>query len=355
MQINIVEYAENYLNYEKTTDGYFMFQRFLEEQKEAYQLNDMYRNGYQATTGVRLRFMTNGDRVQIQGRVTFIKTGILFFFMQPTTHYQEIGKCKKRIPPKGTKFRNAEEIENTGFELVVDGSSQGHRTIENGSCSFPFMNPNHEWKEVTIYLPQNAMGEVKAVEVNGEVKKAKAKNGKLLSLGDSITAGRIGRFASNSYVMQLAEKLQMEALNQGVPGYTFYSDSLSGLEKLTFEPQLITIAYGTNDWNFAPNRECVQENIQKYFAQIQNLFPETPKVVITPIWRADEEKPSYYGTITEIREYISRDAKAMQHVTVVAGDELLPHDRELYRDRYVHPDDNGQRLYAEHLYQKLVH
>lgn len=349
MEIDILKYAENYMNYE-IEDGYIYFRRFLKSQKAAYELNKMYQEGFAASTGICIRFMTNGDVLQCNCKVKQSrKMGILYYFTQPVTHYQLHGKAKKRKPPKTIQYDRADTYETQGFELIVDGESQGQKLSEKEQVKYHFSNSEHVWKEVILYLPQHAEAAIRSLTVNGEVRAGKKKKGKILAFGDSITSGKKAQYTSNSYITQLAYKLGYEVVNQGVPGYTFWPDSLNGLESITFQPSFITVAYGTNDWGFAPNKEDVENNIKAYFKKLNSFFRAIPKIVITPIWRADEEELTHYGSMDDIRNFIMEQAELMDNTIVIQGKEILPNEIQYLKDGYVHPNDEGHKLYAERL------
>lgn len=359
MRTDISKCAENYLYYEKDGDGFYYFHRLLESQKSAYELNAMYRQGYAASTGVFLHFQTTGDKVVCNCKVSSNKGGIIAFFTQPVTHYQLIGKAKKRKPPKSAGNRIADKDENAGFEVWINEKQYGVYIAQKGKVEINLDNPEHRWMDVRIYLPQHTEVGLASLFSNGvimegqEIEKSRQNEDtrprKILALGDSITSGCRSQCATGSYVLQLAEKLHCQVVNQGVPGYTFQAQSLNGLEKIPFQPALITIAYGTNDWNYAPDRAMVNQNIQEYFKKMNTLFPKVPKVVITPIWRVDEKEVSYYGTIEELRKSITEQAERMQKTLVLQGDSLIPHEIKYLRDGHIHPNEEGHRLYADNL------
>lgn len=353
-EVDVLKYAKNYMDYEIEEEGYIYFKRFLESQRAAYELNQMYRTGFAATTGICIHFVTNGDALKCDCKVEGAgKMGVFYYFTQPVTHYQLQGKAKRRKPPKTIQYGGADKYESQGFELVVDGESQGQKLPQNGQVEYHFANPGHEWKEVTLYLPQHAKAMVRCLTVNGMVREGTKQKGRMLALGDSITSGKQAQCASNSYVIQLASALGLEVVNQGVPGYTFFPNSLNGLENITFRPNLITVAYGTNDWGFSSSKEKVDDNIKAYFKKLNLLFADVLKVVITPIWRADEENPTHYGSLGAIRGFIKEQAECMDNTLVVEGENVLPNEIRYLRDGYVHPSDEGQRLYAERVFHVI--
>lgn len=352
MQINITEHLENALQWE-WRDGGLYLSRFMEEQEPAYRLNAMYRNGYRASTGIRLRFLTDGDTICVQGNVGQEKFGVAGFFTQKVTHYQLSRRAKMRIPPKTLNRKSADCLSEESFELVLDQISQEQKLLDKETLVFRFENRGHEKKEVILYLPQHAQAVLRSVEVNGTVWPAQQRQGCMLAFGDSITSGSLGQQVSSSYVMTLAEKLGMNVINQGVPGYTFQPDSLTGLEHCPVKPNLITVAYGTNDWGFCSTKTEVDRNIAAYFRRLDEIFTDVQKVVITPIWRADEEDESHYGSFQGIRETICREAEGMHNVILVPGERLLPKEIRYLRDGYVHPGDEGQKMYGENLWNMI--
>ena len=57
---------------------------------------------------------------------------------------------------------------------------------------------------------------------------------------------------------------------------------------LGFTPDLITVAYGTNDWSCKP-RDMLVRDAEECLDGVRRLWPQVPLVVIGPLWRGDQD------------------------------------------------------------------
>jgi len=144
--------------------------------------------------------------------------------------------------------------------------------------------------------------------------------------------------------------LGAEELNKAIGGEAFFPE----LAKLkdSFEPDYITVAYGTNDWANV-EKELIIENCKGFYENLSVNYPNIKIFAITPIWRKEmyEEKPG--GKFEEIEDIIRNCTKELKNVTVVSGFDFVPQDEKYYADLRLHPNDDGFQLYAENLYNKI--
>lgn len=162
---------------------------------------------------------------------------------------------------------------------------------------------------------------------------------KLLCLGDSITQGMDALHPSSTYPALLARFLDMECLNQGVGGHTFRADSLD--PALPYKPDLITVAYGTNDWRHNESPGDLKESCAEFFDKLVSIFPGTPVIAITPFWRADMGEKMASGTFMEMVETIEKVCGVYKTVRNVSGLGLMPHLPEFMYDKRLHPNETG--------------
>ena len=113
--------------------------------------------------------------------------------------------------------------------------------IEKGTMIIPLEKQGK--RKVTIYLPNLAGLGIKNFELNGNIERVTRKR-TLLALGDSITQGYTTNHPYLTYVNMVALAIDASVLNQGIGGDVFYADNLD--ETLQFDPDIITVAYGTN-------------------------------------------------------------------------------------------------------------
>lgn len=69
---------------------------------------------------------------------------------------------------------------------------------------------------------------------------------KILSYGDSITQGYDALFPSYSYINRFSMYLDAFIYNKAIGGDIFRP---ALIERKNFKPDIVTIAYGTNDWS----------------------------------------------------------------------------------------------------------
>ncbi len=173
---------------------------------------------------------------------------------------------------------------------------------------------------------------------------------KLLCLGDSITQGMDAVSAATTYVLQLARLLPADVLNQGVGGHVFDVASLD--PDLPFVPDMVTVAYGTNDWNRDLSLDDIRANVTAYVSQLRAMYPQVPIVVMTPLYRPDYAEAKYGRDLLAWSHAIAEAARVFPHVRVVDGFTLVPHHAENYRNP-VHPNELGFMHYALNLYREI--
>ena len=145
--------------------------------------------------------------------------------------------------------------------------------------------------------------------------------------------------------------MNAELLNQAIGGDIFNPANLEDLPD--FVPDAVVINYGTNDWS----REVdVRTNADRYMKKLKEVFPEAKIFMIEPIWRAAEDDPEMAVknglTVENVREII-RESGAKYGLTVIPGIDLVPHDKSLYYDGRLHPNNEGFDHYADNLIRIL--
>lgn len=203
-------------------------------------------------------------------------------------------------------------------------------------------------KRVTVYLPYSVDLAFEKIELKGEsfIEPYNDYSGYIWMMGDSITHGYDARIASQTYANIVMRRLDLDGINQGAAGYVFDADLL---DPSMFEgkklPDIITIAYGTNDWSTKTKEEYCHD-IDEFFARLRDLYPDIPVIVITPIFRGAHYTSSKVGTFYFAREYLASVAKKYDNTYVLDGDKMVPHIYDYYRDVRVHPNDSGFSSYG---------
>ncbi len=302
----------------------FNFYRFNEKEQEVYQ-TDMYSrfpSYYQktlATSGIRFDFHTDAEVISFDyeaKKVTSL-TDCYFDLYCDKDLYASIG------------FNN-EENSTTG-ELTV---------------KLPYGT-----KRVTLYFPNSFSVSVKNIQLkNASIIKPASFNKKILVYGDSITQGFSAINPSMCYVSRLAFDLDFDYINKGVGGAVF-EERLSDAATDS-EPQIITIAYGTNDWN-ATSRIRFENNCESFIKNISNKFKNSKIFIITPLWRLDYEKEKEFGKFEEVGEYIKAITETLDNVSIIEGWNILTHSESFFSDRILHPSDVGHVIMSKRILEHI--
>ncbi|MBE6571299.1 MAG: hypothetical protein E7656_03495 [Ruminococcaceae bacterium] len=303
--------------------------RFSHEQREAYLYKpDFYTKTF-ATSGIIIAFETKAKSICAK---TAIEQGSSRSFFYFDTYVNGV-LCDH----SGGQFEKGTE---TDFNLNIE-LADGKKLVE-------------------IYFPQLACASVKdflfdgisVSDLCGEKWRPVEKNGKrVLFFGDSITQGYDAEHPSYDYAAITARRNGYEFVNKGIGGDVHNSRVLF---KDSFDPELIFVAYGTNDWNGMPTRESFVSNIKGFYEKLTSIYPTTPIVAISPVWRKDNDIERPTGDFFGIHDTICDICADFENVTVVDGMNFVGRCEELFSDKKLHPNDLGFFTYAESLCRKLI-
>ena len=245
------------------------------------------------------------------------------------------------------------------IDLYIDGIFSDEMYVMNilrkksGSVSFVLPKGTHR---LTVYFPNLMRMDIANVRLTGaSFAESVPSKMKILCLGDSITQGYDAYHSSLSYVNRISEALDAEILNQAIGAEVFDEKILD--EELPFDPDLITIAYGTNDWAVLESKEQFLTGAENFFKKIKNIYPDKKIVYISPIWRGDYQRP--FGTQDTAVGGFEESVKALQILAkengliIVDGVPLTPHHSDFFADQFLHPNDLGFGFYAENLLKAL--
>ena len=303
------------LTVRETAEGEIEFLRFTDAQIAYYERTnkDFYRKAF-ASAGVRLDFYTDSKTVAFTYAERYASSRRFYFF----------DVFVDGVMVKHFGHRDVMEVKGR-IEIALDGAE--HR--------------------VQIYFPNLAQAKLVALELDDAttVIKPVARSKKLLCYGDSITQGYDAEYASQSYANLLADKLDAEMVDQAIGGERFCPGLLEG--ELKYDPDIITVAYGTNDWSGREKQSTV-EAAHAFFAELRRRYPAAKIYAITPIWRADDHRITKIGTFEQGRQIV-RDAAKASGIPVIEGDGMIPHLPDVCSDLYLHPNDFGFKFYANAL------
>lgn len=207
-------------------------------------------------------------------------------------------------------------------------------------------------KRVTIYLPYTVELIPTRVELDdGAAITPVVPAKRILMIGDSITHGYDAKYTSQSYSTTVARYFDWDVINHGIAAYVHDANTLEDMSG--WKPDIITSAYGTNDWGRYKSPEEYDEPARAFFARMREIWPDTPILGILPIWRADCAKPRATGTFDEMRERLAKIELSFPRVRVLDGMTAVPHNRNFYGDLRVHPNDMGFTHYAMAVIREL--
>ena len=311
--------------YVDIADSKTVFHRFTKKQEKLYQnvKSDFYNKTF-ATSCVRLEFETDSSTL-------FIKT---------------------QITPRSSRRFFAHDI---FIDDKLCGTLNGSQLdAESSTISKSFaLGKKGIAKKVRINLPWSYSSDIIELSLDyGATLTPIKKNFKMLCFGDSITQGYDSSTASGSYASQLTTSLDAETRNKGIGGEIFRPE-LAELKDDDFDPNIITVAYGTNDWATEIPRDVFINRINRFFDALTKNYPEAKIFVISPIWRADWKSNHMFGDFSDIKEELLNATNKYANMTFIDGFDFVPHQCELFSDKYLHPNEDGFSYYADNLIKEM--
>lgn len=317
--------------YVDVVDGYFCFHRFTREQELLYKERsaDFYKKTF-ATSGVRLSFETNSERLFLKGTVT---------------------------PGSSRAYYAADLFVNGVYSGSVnnfEGISlpKAYTTVKLSLDPFErSFDLGKGMKTVSLYLPWSVnmrIGEI-ALDDGADVNPVKPQK-TLLAFGDSITHGYDALHPSNKYASKLAAFLNAQEYNKGIGAEVFWPELAKTRENFT--PDCISVAYGTNDWKKC-QRDVFENNCSGFIENLRNTYPLSRIFVISPIWRKDNDLERPCGPFESIEGFMRSVVDGIDNATLISGIDLVPHSEDFFSDLYLHPNDEGFSHYANGLKQVL--
>lgn len=292
--------------------GYLHFYKCTEKQMDAWRAMDI-NMGFRAetTSGIRLDFHTDSS--------------MFAFKVKEKSKYEiYIDDVLRYV------YDDAEFEESLEQAVPLDGNR--HR--------------------VTLYLPGHAIGILEWIKLDDEASIEPHRfDCNILFLGDSITQGWNSTWDSLSYAQRVSRFFNANSVIQGIGGAIYHHSTFDG--EIEFEPDIVIVAYGTNDWLFYDTVEEARAECSQFSECITDKYQGKKIFGISPIWRGDKDTKHRMGTFDVCTAYIKDEIKR-HGMILVDGDELTPHHSAFYSDEYLHPNAVGHGLYAEKLIRKML-
>ena len=301
-------------------DGLYQFSRFTEEQSNVYSGNRDFLQKSTSTSSVRMEFETDASSVTLDIVAAPGSSRNFYYFdimvNDVLVQYSGAESCLDQ-----PEFR---------LEIPLDGKKN----------------------RVCIYFPNLVKISLKQTVFTGaSVIEPIRKKFRIVSYGDSITQGYDAYHPSLAYANQLADALDAELWNKGIGGEIFNPALAAVCEPQ--KPDLITVAYGTNDWVRCTSKDQMIYNAEHFFKNLVTNNPDVPVVAILPIWRNDFNQTTAVGSFEEAREIVRNICSKYQEIQIVDGIKLVPHLDECYRSDGLHPNDFGFQFMGRNLLKYL--
>jgi len=237
------------------------------------------------------------------------------------------------------------------FDLKCDGLLCDSITVTEDEGRVEFSLCGDDSVEYRLYLPHLVVFFLRNISSDAPLMPVAEREKFWLALGDSITQGMDAKHPTNAYPVIISEHMGYDVLNTGIGGAKF---NASYLDHVGREPDLITVAFGCNDWGV--HREALIENVTAYMEKLLSLYKCRNIHVIIPIWRGVGDAVKDVMTFDEHRKVIRSVIEKYPDVKIIDGYEIIPHLPEFYGETNrpsVHPTDTGFLLMAPELIKRI--
>ena len=238
---------------------------------------------------------------------------------------------------------------------MVDGILRHHCGFE--SCrehpDFHFeLSLEGGLKQVTVYFPCLTRIDLSELDFHSaKTVRPVEKKRKMLCYGDSITQGYDARHHSLTYPNRLADAFETEMFNKAIGGDRF-NPALAAALHSSVRPDLITVAYGTNDWSHS-SRENFASRATAFYEALAARHPGVPIYAFLPLWRKDHDRETAVGRFEDAGEIIRQACAPYPQIRVEDGWNLIPHQESCFSPDGLHPNDSGFRFMASNLLTRL--
>jgi len=265
--------------------------------------------------------------------------------------------------PEPPNMKNMHAFGQTGVELYADGVYRGTAIADLDAK--PGKTSEHTYfkdqpridREITFYLPLYMPVKVLGIGLDAEAHVQRAKpfavSEPVVFYGTSITQGGCASRPGMSYQAILGRILNLDFVNLGFSG--------NGLGEPELARAVASINAACFVLDFAQNNLTVDSLTQVYapFLEIiRSTHPETPVLLITPIYGAHESW-SHDAQLEGMRELIrqvaaKRIAAGDRHLEIIEGTDLLGPSRGDGLVDGTHPNDLGFQWMAEGLAGRIA-
>ncbi len=238
------------------------------------------------------------------------------------------------------------------YDLYINDVFSHHFILNDNREKILVELPEGENRVTLIFPSHNGFGKISDVELSDNAKFVPHNYKlKMAFFGDSITQGWDSGYDSLSYAWNTARYFDAEVWNCGVGGNVFLSDFADKRED--FEPDVVIVAYGTNDFAVSPSLDFIETQADGFLSKMSELYKNSKIFVLLPIWRGDLkgwENP--IGTFEDVRMKIKEVAEN-KGLNVIDAFGFVPPMEEFFADKVLHPNAMGFGIYAQNLIKVL--
>lgn len=235
------------------------------------------------------------------------------------------------------------------FELYINGKYITQITNATSQVFSTSLDTSNGENRITLFLPNGGVGAISMVQLDyGATCERQKFDRKFLIIGDSITQAWPTKIDSNGYGHLISMHYNADSIVYGVGGGIFDYKILGTTPE--FDPDLITVAFGTNDWARSYNASTLENNMKAFLNKLKELYPDAKIVGITPLWRKDAGTNKAM-TFDEARDLI-KSVYEEYGIPCIDGEDMMGHDDKFFADD-VHPNDEGHKEYAKNLIESL--
>lgn len=312
--------------YVSEDDGCITFHRFTKEQEKLYhKSNQSFYQKALAPAGVILHFQTDSSYVTLKGKTS----------VGSTRTYYSIDILVDGVP--------AGHIDNFSQMVLSEDYTKYVFPLGDFSKTFPL---KAGMKTITICMPWSVQVMLEELSLsNGSTIIPDRPQKKLLLFGDSITQGYDALRPMNRYAFQLSRALNAAEYNKAIGGEVFFPALAHTREDWT--PDLILVAYGTNDWNKL-GRNAFRENARMFLSTLRDQYAGVKLFVMQPIWRKDRDLQREYGSFDLMRQDLAQICSELGLQTIDCYS-FVPMDEAYFADLRLHPNDKGFASYSSQL------
>jgi lysophospholipase L1-like esterase len=227
------------------------------------------------------------------------------------------------------------------FEYLIDGVYRGTVQITDGCAKIDLVAPC----SVTLVFPSHEVGVIDNVELSdGASAMRHIFDKKVLFIGDSITQGWNSGIDTLSYAYRTSFALNYDSIIQGVGGAYYHASTFADSG---FEPDVVIVAYGTNDVNHFKTQGEMVEQLRLYLGKVKETYASSKIYAISPIWVSGGAEEKRMGNLWDSYALIADEIEkcGVEHIK---GLDLVPHERRYFADD-LHPNKDGFEEYAGNL------